>query len=107
MNQSAVFLASEQYCIEVIVRDIGSIIIAIPGPLTGVTPNERIEVSDFNTDRDHPFYILHQSLIPVPDIYVNAMIYKEGSPSSSADYVMVQHGKTVFLAELTWQFQLT
>jgi hypothetical protein len=107
MNISAIFRASEQYYIEVITRDTGPIIIAIPYPLTGVTPNERIEVSDFNTNRNHPFYILHQCLVSVRYIFVDAMIYKEGTPSSSADYIMVRYGNTVFLAELKWQFQLT
>jgi hypothetical protein len=98
MNRSAIFSASEKYYIEVVTRDTGPIIIAIPYPLTEVTLNERIEVSDFNTNRDHPFYILHQSLIPVRYIKVEAMTYREGIAISPPDYVVVQSGKTIFLA---------
>ena len=105
MNRSAIFSASEKYYIEVVTRD-GPIIIAIPYPLTEVTLNERIEVSDFNTNRRHPFYSLHQSLIPVEHIVVDAMIYREGTASSYPDYIMLRYGSTVFLAEIKWRFQL-
>lgn len=106
MSQSAVFLASEQYYIEVITQNDDSIIIALPGPLTGIKPNERIKVSDFNTNRRHPFYSLHQSLIPVQHIVVDAMIYREGTARSSPDYILLRYGSTVFFAELKWRFQL-